>query len=532
MNKNQTPPYKLSETDKPGILDLEGVTLDMERESLSQEQGALDREKSSYRQIFKATSLFGGVQVFQILIGIVRVKFVAILLGTTGVGIMGLLNAPVDLIISITGLGISFSAVRDISEAHGSDDKNRIAVAIKTLRRWSWFTGMLGAVVTISLAPLLSQWSFGNREYTWAFVWLSVTLLLHAISQGQRAILQGTRRLKDMAKAAVIGSALGLITSIPLYYWFGLKGIVPALIISSATLLFLSWYFSRRVEVEKIELTIKKTYTSGLNMAKLGISMTLAGFVASLSRYILNAFISNISGVDQVGLYNAGWGVVGQYTAVIFAAMATDYFPRLSAVQADNEKVKELVRQQAETAVLIMTPLLGLLIIAMPMVVRILYTPAFMPMAMFASITLLGMQFKAISWALGYVYLAKGNGRLFLILEIISGMLILGLNLFFYYFFGLNGLGISFILSYFSGIILAYSVLKWKYDFSFPPKFYGKLFIAYGFVVATFLTVFISGAFYKYLAGILVLLGATVFSFIKLNELMDLRSFFSGIFKK
>ena len=532
MSKSHNPAYKLTAANNADSVDLKSVKLDIGQVPLTAEQETINTEQSSYRQIFKATSLFGGVQVFQILIGIVRVKFVAVLLGTTGVGIMGLLNAPVDLIISITGLGISFSAVRNISEANGSGDQKRIAVAIKTLRRWAWVTGSLGAVVTLALAPQLSQWSFGNKEYTWAFLWLSITLLLYAVSKGQTAILQGTRRLKDMAKAAVIGSALGLVTSIPLYYWFGLKGIVPAMLISSFTALFLSWYFSRRVKIEKIELTFKETYKSGLGMAKLGISMTLAGFIASLSRYVLNAFISNLSGVDEVGLYNAGWGVVGQYTAIIFTAMATDYFPRLSAIHADNTKVKELVKQQAETAVLILTPLLSLLIIAMPLVVRVLYTPAFLPMVMFASLTLVGIQFKAISWSMGYVYLAKGNGRLFLILEIISGFVILGLNLGFYYLYGLNGLGISFILSYFLGIILSYSVLKWKYDFSFPGKFYGKFFIAYGFVIVTFLTIFIPDTLYKYLAGILVLLGATVFSFLRLNELMDLKSLLSGIFRR
>ncbi|NLA47900.1 MAG: oligosaccharide flippase family protein, partial [Bacteroidales bacterium] len=129
-------------------------------------------EQSSYRQIFKATSLFGGVQVFTILIGIIRVKFVAILLGTEGVGIIGLLNSPLNMIVSITGLGISFSAVRDISEASGSGDQTILSRSVITLRRWSWFTGLFGAIVTIGFAPLLSQWSFGNREYTWAFVWL------------------------------------------------------------------------------------------------------------------------------------------------------------------------------------------------------------------------------------------------------------------------------------------------------------------------------------------------------------------------
>ena len=492
----------------------------------------MTEQRSSYRQIFKATSLFGGVQVISIVIGIIRVKFVAVLLGTTGVGIMSLLDAPLHLIISITGLGIAFSAVRYISEANADQDRNKTAEVIITLKRWSWFVGLLGAVITISLAPILSEWSFGNREYTWAFVWLSVTILLKALSEGQKAILQGTRRLKDMAKAGVIGSGLGLFTSIPLYYFFGLKGIVPALIITAATALFLSWYFSRKVPVEKIDLPLKKTYTIGLGMAKLGISMTIAGFIASLSTYILNAFISNIGDVDQVGLYNAGWGVVGQYTGLVFTAMATDYFPRLSAIQSDNNKVKELVGQQAETALLIMTPLLALLIVTMPLVVRILYTPEFLPIVMFASLTVLGMQFKAISWAMGYVYLAKGDGRLFLTLEIISGVAILLLNLGFYYFFGLNGLGISFIISYFLASIFSYLVLRNKYGFSYSKLFYLVAVICYGLVLTSFLTVFISDPTLKIIAGIVVLLIAGAYSLYKLDKLMDFRSYISERFKK
>ena len=488
--------------------------------------------QSAYRHIFKATSLFGGVQVFNILIGIVRVKFVAVLLGAAGVGIIGLLNAPLQLIVSLTGLGIAYSAVRDVSEAHASGDQTRMGRTITVLRQWSWFTGLLGAIVTISLAPLLSQWTFGSGEYTWAFIWLSVTLLFQAISKGQSAILQGTRRLKDMAKANVIGSALGLFTSLPLYYWFGAKGIVPAMIISALTGLFLSWHFSHKVRIVKTDNTLKETFSHGIGMAKLGVFMTIAGFIATLSSYILNAFISNRSGVTQVGLYNAGWGVVGQYTSVIFTAMATDYFPSISAVHNDNNKVKELVRQQGETALLIMTPLLALLIVTMPLVVRLLYTPAFLPIVMFANLTVLGMQFKAVSWAMGYVYLAKGDGKLFLAMEVISGGITIVLNLLFYYLFSLEGLGISFILSFLIGMVFSYIVLRRKYCFGLPKEFLWKFIITYLFVILSFLTVFIHASAWRYTLGILVLAVASLYSVFQMNELMDLKSIISNWFKK
>jgi len=507
------------------------MSLEIQSSTTDRESEIRDPEQSSYRQIFKATSLFGGVQVFQILIGIIRTKFVAVLLGTKGIGIIGLLSSPLQLMTSITGLGISFSAVRDISEAYGSGETGRISGTITTLKRWSWISGLFGAVATLSLAPLLSRWSFGNEDYTWAFIWLSVTLLFQSLSSSRSAILQGSRRLKEMASASVIGSALGLVTSVPLYYFFGIQGIVPALIITSITGLLLYWYFSRRVKVEKVIQTPKETYTSGISMIKLGVAMTLAGFIASLSAYILIAFISNKGGIEQVGLYNAGWGVVGQYTAIIFSAMATDYFPRLSAIHSDNDKIIKLVNQQVEIALLIISPMLSALIVMMPLVIRILYTPAFLPVVMFATLTLLGIPFKTLSWAMGYVYLAKGDGRLFITIEMISGVIVLLLNLLFYSFYGLNGLGISFVITYIFGVVISFNVLKRKYAFKLPGNFWGKFLAIYSFVFLTFLTVFIGSDFLKYLTGISLMIFAVLYSLKCLNSLMDLKTLLTSRFK-
>ncbi|MBK7480387.1 MAG: oligosaccharide flippase family protein [Bacteroidales bacterium] len=91
--------------------------------------------------------------------------------------------------------------------------------------------------------------------------------------------------------------------------------------------------------------------------------------------------------------------------------MATDYFPRLSAVQ-NNDEVKKLVNQQVDSALLIVSPLLILLVVMMPVVVRILYTPAFVPVVMFTTLTVLGIPFgEKLFPGNGYVYLAKGDGK-------------------------------------------------------------------------------------------------------------------------
>ncbi|NSW94260.1 MAG: oligosaccharide flippase family protein, partial [Bacteroidales bacterium] len=122
----------------------------------------MTEDQKSYRQIFKATTLFGGVQVFNIIIGIIRSKFIAVLLGPEGMGISGLLTSTTGFISGLTGFGLGTSAVKNISEANATGNRERISVVVTVFRRLVWITGLLGMVVTIILSPWLSKITFGN----------------------------------------------------------------------------------------------------------------------------------------------------------------------------------------------------------------------------------------------------------------------------------------------------------------------------------------------------------------------------------
>ena len=172
---------------------------------------------------------------------------------------MGLYQSGLQLIQQLSSMGLSQSAVRDVSEANGSNDMQRIAKTVTVVRKLVWVTGIFGLVLVACLSPLLSKASFGNYDYTIPFIILSITLLLDQLSAGQKVILQGMRRLKDLAKCSAFGVTFGLITSVPLYYWLGIDGIVPTLILNSLCSMLLSWFYSRKIKVEKVQVTPKQT---------------------------------------------------------------------------------------------------------------------------------------------------------------------------------------------------------------------------------------------------------------------------------
>lgn len=490
-------------------------------------------DKKSYRSIIKSTAIFGSVQVFQTLISIVRVKFIAVLLGPAGVGLSTLFQSTTTLINQITGLGINYSSVRDVSQAYNDGEIEKISRTIIIVKRCLLVTGLIGAVFTLLFAPLLSKWTFGNSEYTWSFIWLSVTLFLNTVSSGLNAILQGARRLQDLAKSSVIGSTAGLISAIPLFYFWGTRGIVPSIIITAVTTFLFSYYFIKKVDVVPVTVSIKQTVSEIKSMIKIGVALVFTGLITSLVAYVMNLYISRNGGTEMVGLYQAGWGLTTQYVGLIFAAMGTDYFPRLSAVNKDNFKVKEIVNQQAEIALLIMTPILLVLITSTPLVIHILLSSKFVPVMGLIQYVVLGMLLKATSWSLAFIILAKGDTKMFFYTELTANVMLLVFNIIGYHYLGLKGIGIAFIFVYISYTLLIYTIVYKKYNFRFSANFLRNFLVQESMCLIAFVIVtFVGYNFWSYLFNVILILLSIGYSYKELDKRMGIQELIKSKFSK
>src|SRR5262249_29796702 len=104
-------------------------------------------EKGSYGQILKSSAMIGGSQALGVAIGVVRTKIMALLLGPSGIGLVGLYGSIIDVAVTTVSLGVNSSGVRQIAEAVGSGDTGRIARTAAVLRRTSMLLGTLGAVL-------------------------------------------------------------------------------------------------------------------------------------------------------------------------------------------------------------------------------------------------------------------------------------------------------------------------------------------------------------------------------------------------
>ena len=399
------------------------------------------------RRAMKAMGLFGGVQVMGILCSIVRTKLVALWIGPVGIGLFGLFNNALEMISTGTNLGIRSSSVRDISQAHDSTTPGLVAKMVAVVRKWSLWLGLFGALVSLMLAPLLSELTFGDQSHLWGFVALSVAVLLGAITNGEYAVLQGSARLKRLASVTLWGTLTGLAVSIPLFYLLRERSILPSILAYAMALAAFAWLF-RNKEYAKPQLSRRETFDMGKGFVKLGIFMTLGNFASILASYAFNAWLNMNAGTEAVGFYQAGYTLINKYTGLILTALGMEYYPRLSKVANSRLRLRAFVSQEINVAIAVMAPVVALFILLRELVVWILYTPEFNVILTFVSWGMIGTVLRTLSWCLAFTILAKGDGKTYLWTEVASAVINLVLNIVFYRWWGLTGLGIAFLVSY------------------------------------------------------------------------------------
>lgn len=493
----------------------------------------MTEDKNSYRNITKSIGIFGGTKIFQILVGLVKNKIIALLLGPVGMGIQGMLTSTTQLVSAFTGLGLHTSAVRDVAQSSTSGDQNRVTTTLTILRKLVLGTGLLGTILTFIFAETLSEWSFGNTDFTTAFRIISITLFFDQIVIGQRVLLQGTFHYKYMAVSSLWGSVVGLILCVPLYFFGGVKAIVPVIIITSIANLVIVCLYARKVSYQKKHLSLAEIWSGGKVMISLGLAIALVAVLGNGTTYIVRAYLTNFGSLEVVGLYTAGSAFVTQYINVVFEAMGSDYTPRLAAVANDEKLFVEVMNRQAVMLITIVSPLIILFVLFAEPLVLLLFSSQFIEITGMIEWMMGGMLFRAISWALSFSFTAKGDSKMFFLNELISSCYSLPLTIIGYKFLGFTGIGMGFCLTYMLYTIQEYIITHRLFKFHFSTEVKRRCFpmilLCFTSVIVLILIKNITA---KYFFGLVLLVLISVISYKWLDEMINLKESFRALKKR
>lgn len=480
------------------------------------------KDKNSYKSILKGVSFLAGTQMFLVLISLIRGKFVALLLGPEGMGIANLFNTSANTIQRFSSLGLNLSIVKETAEC--KDNPVSIAKLKHIALRLTFITATFGALFCLVFSGWLSRITFGDESCAWQFRLLSLMIFLTVAANGKLSLLQGLHEVKAISKSSIIGSIAALSVSVPLYYFYGIKGIVPAMVIFSLVI-YITYSIFLRKKMKTAGTSLKWSEDRPLvkKLISLGLILMASDLIGSVCNYVLSVFISSRASEYTLGLYQSANSITSQYLGVIFTAMSVDYLPRLAAVNSDYRVMTDIVNRQSLLISLAATPLVIILITLAPLVIKLLLSDAFMPIKYLLRLMAIGALLKAFSFSTGYITLAKGNRKLFFFLEgIFCNLLTLSLGCIGFKCFGLYGMGYAMIADFSICTIVYYVVNRVFYGYRYSREVLLNYIGGLVLVISAFGAAEVSDILLSWLSLAVIAVFSVGYSFLRIRKLLNL----------
>jgi len=478
--------------------------------------------KHTYGNILKSSAMIGGSSVVNIGMGIIRTKAMAVLLGPAGFGLFGLYGSIVNLTQTIGGMGVNSSGVRQIAEAVGSGDADRIAVTTAALRRTSIFLGMFGGALLALLARQVSIVTFGSDAHTGAVRLLAIAVLFQLVSAGQGALIQGMRRIGDLAKMGMLGALFGAAIGIPVVYFLRETGVALSLVVVAGISILTSSWYSRKVQIEIPRLDMARIWQEASALLKLGFAFMASGLMTMGVAYVVRIIVLRKVGIAGTGFYQSAWTLGGLYVGFILQAMGADFYPRLTASIHDNQVCNRLVNEQTLVGLLLAGPGVMATLTFAPLVIALLYSAKFGAAVGILRWICLGATMQVITWPMGFIIVAQARQWIFIGCELAWALMSLVLAWVCVSRWGLNGAGLAFFLSYVFHVILIFPTVRKLSGFrwSETSKRTGMLFLS--LIAVVFGTFYVLSVFWAACVGTLAVAFSSIYSVQALFKLLPL----------
>lgn len=393
-----------------------------------------------FARILRSSTLMGGAQVVTLAAGFVRTKIVAILIGPSGVGLVGVLTALNGNLAALAGWGLGTSGVRTISGASGEEKAGKIAA----VRRFGMLLSWLGLLAMALLFWPIGWVTFKGGDYSAELFIAGLAIPLTIATSMWSALLQAHGQLKTLAKSQVFSALIGLLAGVPLIYCFGTKGIAASILLAAAAPAFFTWR-AARIHCPPSATTVAPEDIKSL--IQLGGALMVVGLSSQVSAYAIRLLIIRYEGLEAAGYYQAAFAIAGSLPGFVFMAMGADFFPRVAAAK-DESEAQHLTEKQIQAGLLLALPLIAVLLTMGTLCIQLLYANTFDAAIPLLNWMVWGVFLRLISWPMGYWILARGASATVIFAELIGNSILAAMPIVLMPIYGLPGAAVGLFLSY------------------------------------------------------------------------------------
>lgn len=424
---------------------------------------------SNYKSLFKATGLFGIVELIRILLRVIVNMFASKFLGPVGVGLIGFVENTTQLIISLTSFGLNFTGIREIASNKLS---NELQSSIKFINLFSLATGFLAAIISILFSTYLSRGTFGTDKYSIWFVFLAVYFVCTSFVQSRTIILEGLQEIKKLLVLNIITNVINVVIIISCYYLYNIQGIILSMILTSAINMIFFWRGTKKYNISSVKIPKEelknnfKRFTKSGSLLALNTCIGLSGYL--LIRYYLKPIDEGV----VLGYYHVGNILMVSYVGILFIGINKFYFPKLTqSLKTDNEfETNKLINNQLELCLIILMPAIFLLYFLGDIFIKLLFSVNFLPVYEILIFGLVSIFFRGFNYIVGYIILSHNNFKQYFYINAISDIFNILFTIVFYKYIGLYGIGLAITINYILSAMYTYYFAKINYSFNLEKQ--------------------------------------------------------------
>lgn len=404
---------------------------------------------SPYAAIFKTTFIIGGASIVGMALGILRNKVISLLLGPAGIGLIGLLNTLMTAAVTISQMGLGTVGTRQIAEAYATGVEARIAVASWALKIATAVLAVIGGGAVWILRWPLATHVLQDPDMAGTVGWAGLGVGLAVAVLGQTALINGLRRIKDLALLQISCAATMSLIGLPMIWLFGEAAIPFYVVIMPLSSFLIGHLFIARIPNRPTaSLSFAELWAQWRVFGSLGLPVTAAAIVTTLAALWIQADIKGQLGIEATGFYIASNVIAVQYVGLVLGAIGADYYPRLTGVIRDHAAARLLVNQQTEVALVLAGPIIIVVFALAPWIITLLYSEAFTPAAEVLRWQAAGTLLKVVSFPIAFILRAEGSGTRYFLTEMLTVATLLGATTVLLDYFGLVGAGMGFFIAY------------------------------------------------------------------------------------
>jgi O-antigen/teichoic acid export membrane protein len=413
-----------------------------------------------------AAALFFG-KVIGLVLGIVRLNYLATFLGLASFGILNFALYFCSLFQVLFDFGISQLLTRNLArDLQRSSEYVGKAMVLKVIIVFI-ASSVVGLIAMILKFDPISNWAILLTTIAFAINGLSMVLLSAFQAHRKMVIVSISNIFNDLLLSGLI---ILIITKYPLL----MTALILSVIVNFFNLLILYIVYVHKIGIPRFKIDVALWQDFIRESAPIAVS----SFGISMYTFIGTTILKYTRGDIEVGIYTAGYKLISVFT-LIPITFSQIIFPIFSDFYKNaTSKLAKALQDSLRVMAQISMPLaVGIMILA-PKIISLLFPAAFGDAKSVLQIIIIGDAFAYFAWILYAFLLAIDRQRICMKLSLFIALISFIVNMIIVPSWGYIGVAISVLISDIL-LFLSYSYHSIKIGFSFGDiKSFIKIMIA------------------------------------------------------